>query len=201
VSLRRTLDVLGTTVERATSMPLSSSCLVNRAEMLSLVERARAELPAELDEATALLVANQDLVAAAEHEAEQIRGRARAEAEALVEESVLVATARARSEQILDAARTEAARLLREADDYTERRLAGLEHDLTKAIGQVQRGRERLRDRSNLPERELELRDYEPAPPPEMPEEAEHRVVDLTRMEREVFDHAHAGLGVGPNVL
>jgi cell division septum initiation protein DivIVA len=193
VSLRRTLDVLGTTVERATAMPLSSSCLVNRAEMLSLVERARAELPAELDEAAALLVANQDLVAAAEFEADQIRGRARTEAEALVEESVLVATARARSEQILDAARTEAARLLREADDYCERRLAGLEHDLTRAIIQVQRGRERLRDRSNLPERELELRDYEPAPAPE-----EHHVVDLTQMEHEVFDHA--GLGPGPNV-
>ena len=172
-------------------MPLSSSCLVNRAEILSLVERARAELPAELDEATALLVANQDLVAAAEHEADQVRVRARLEAEGLVEESVLVATARARSEQILEAARTEAARLLREADGYCERRLAGLEHDLAKVIGQVRRGRERLIDRSQLSERELELRDHEPAP-------EEHHVVDLTRIEQEVFDHA--GLSAGPVV-
>jgi cell division septum initiation protein DivIVA len=150
VSLRRTLDVMGSTVERATSIPLSASCMVNRAEMLALVERARAELPVELDEAAALLVAHQEVIARAEHDAEQVLARARQQADAMVEDSALVATARGRSEQILDAARTEAARLLREADEYCDGRLAEFENDLERAMAQVRRGRDRLRERSNL---------------------------------------------------
>jgi cell division septum initiation protein DivIVA len=150
VSLRRTLDVMGATVERASSFPLSASCLVNRAELLSLVERARAELPVELDEAAALLVAHQDVIARAEEEAEQVLAAARARADAMIEDSALVATARGRSEQILDAARTEAARLLREADEYCDGRLAVFEDDLGRAMAQVRRGRDRLRERSDL---------------------------------------------------
>jgi len=150
VSLRRTLDVMGATVERASSFPLSASCLINRAELLSLVERARAELPVELDEAAALLVAHQDVIARAEEEAEQVLAAARARADAMIEDSALVATARGRSEQILDAARTEAARLLREADEYCDGRLAVFEEDLGRAMAQVRRGRDRLRERSDL---------------------------------------------------
>ena len=150
MSLRRTLDVMGATVERASSFPLSASCLVNRAELLSLVERARAELPVELDEAAALLVAHQDVITRAEDEAEQVLAAARARADAMIEESALVATARGRSEQILDAARTEAARLLREADEYCDGRLAVFEEDLGRAMAQVRRGRDRLRERSDL---------------------------------------------------
>jgi cell division septum initiation protein DivIVA len=150
VSLRRTLDVMGATVERASSFPLSASCLVNRAELLSLVERARAELPVELDEAAALLVAHQDVIARAEEEAEQVLAAARVRADEMIEDSALVATARGRSEQILDAARTEAARLLREADEYCDGRLAVFENDLERAMAQVRRGRDRLRERSDL---------------------------------------------------
>jgi hypothetical protein len=150
VSLRRTLDVMGATLERASSFPLSASCMVNRAEMLSLVERARAELPVELDEAAALLVAHQDVIARAERDAEQLLARAQARADEMIEDSALVATARGRSEQILHAARSEAARLLREADEYCDGRLALFENDLERAMAQVRRGRDRLRERSNL---------------------------------------------------
>jgi cell division septum initiation protein DivIVA len=141
---------MGSTVERATSIPLSASCMINRAEMLSLVERARAELPVELDEAAALLVAHQDVITRAENDAELLLEQARQQADAMVEDSALVATARGRSEQILDAARAEAARLLRQADEYCDGRLAEFENDLERAMAQVRRGRDRLRERSDL---------------------------------------------------
>ena len=150
MSLRRTLDAMGAMVERASSVPLSASCMVNRAEMLALVERARAELPVELDQAAELLVAHQEVISRAESEAEQLLAQAQADAERMVLETALVASARARSEQILDAARAEAARLLRECDLYCDNRLAALEDDLHRTLGQVRRGRDRLRDRSEL---------------------------------------------------
>lgn len=150
MSLRRTLDAMGAMVERASSVPLSASCMVNRAEMLALVERARAELPVELDQAAELLVAHQEVISRAETEAELLLAQAQADAERMIMETALVAGARARSEQILDAARAEAARLLRECDLYCDNRLAALEDDLHRTLGQVRRGRDRLRDRSEL---------------------------------------------------
>ncbi|GLY16152.1 hypothetical protein Kisp01_31670 [Kineosporia sp. NBRC 101677] len=141
---------MGAMVERASSVPLSASCMVNRAEMLALVERARAELPVELDQAAELLVAHQEVISRAETEAEQLLAQAQADAERMIMETALVASARARSEQILDAARAEAARLLRECDLYCDNRLAALEDDLHRTLGQVRRGRDRLRDRSEL---------------------------------------------------
>lgn len=141
---------MGAMVERASSVPLSASCMVNRAEMLALVERARAELPVELDQAAELLVAHQEVISRAEAEAEELLAQAQADAEQMITESAVVGGARARSEQILDAARAEAARLLRECDLYCDNRLAALEDDLSRTLGQVRRGRTRLRDRSEL---------------------------------------------------
>jgi uncharacterized protein YhaN len=150
MSLRHTLDLLAGTVERAGSVPLSASCLVNRAEMLALVEQARAELPAELDEAEALLISRQDMLDDVERERREVLARARERADAMVGETAIALTAEARAEQILQAARTEAARLLRQADDYADRRLAAFETDLDRAMAQVRRGRDRLRERSDL---------------------------------------------------
>ncbi|MFI7587780.1 hypothetical protein ACIB24_11960 [Spongisporangium articulatum] len=150
MSLRRTLDTLSATVGRAASVPLSASCIVNRAEILSLVERAKAELPAELDEAAALLVAHQQVIEDAENDRDQLLADARAQVEELVSEAAVVATANARAQQILDAAREEAARLLRQADEYCDGKLAAFETDLERLTGQVRRGRDRLRERSDL---------------------------------------------------
>ncbi len=150
MSLRRTLDAMGAMVERASSVPLSASCMVNRAEMLALVERARAELPVELDQAAELLVAHQEVISRAETEAEELLAQAQADAEQMITDSAVVASAHARSEQILDAARAEAARLLRECDLYCDNRLGALEETLNRSLGQVRRGRDRLRERSEL---------------------------------------------------
>jgi hypothetical protein len=150
MSLRRTLDTMALTVGRAGSVPLSASCLVNRAEMLSLIERARGELPAELDEATQLLVAHQEVLDAAEREGEQLLENARSRAEAMVEDTVIVASAQARADAILQAARSEATRLLRSADEYCDRRLALFQGDLEQCLNQVRNGRSRLQERSEL---------------------------------------------------
>jgi cell division septum initiation protein DivIVA len=150
VTLRRTLDLLASRIERASSVPLSASCLVNRAELLSLVERARAELSDEVGEASHVIAHRDDLLDGAQREAVELVEGARRQAGELVAGHVIVSGAQARADQILDAARAEAARLLRDADEYCDRKLAGFEDDLWSALGQVRRGRHRLQDRSGL---------------------------------------------------
>src|SRR5690348_9313509 len=150
MTLRRTLDQLATRIERASSLPLSASCLVNRAELLSLVERARAELSDEVGEASHVIAHRDDLLDVAQREANELLEAARRQAGELVGGHAIVSSAQARADQILDAARAEAARLLRDADEYCDHKLARFEDDLWGVLGQVRRGRHRLQDRSGL---------------------------------------------------
>ena len=134
-------------VTAARAMPMSSSVLVNRAEVMDLLDQAHAVLPTQLSEADEVLAGADDVLAAARVEAEEIIAAARERAEELVSTETVVVAARARAEEILREAGETAAGLRRDADDYCDRRLADLEIDLGRVLSQVQAGRTRLAER------------------------------------------------------
>lgn len=141
------LDAIEQAVLAARAMPMSSSVLVNRAEILELVEQVRDALPAQLQRADAVLADADAARAAAHAEAEAVLARARARAAELVEQEAVVAEARARAAQIVAEAQENAEALRRDADDYCDRRLADFEIDLGKVLSQVQAGRAKLAGR------------------------------------------------------
>jgi len=149
MSLRGTLDVMTATLQRATSVPMTASCLVNRAEMLALVEQARGSVPLEVREAALLLAQRDDILGDGRREAELVVAEAERRAADLVDGSAIVAAARQRADEIVQAATATAQRLMRDADEYCDRRLAGLEAELERALTQVRGGRLRLADRAN----------------------------------------------------
>jgi len=149
MSLRGTLDVMTATVQRATSVPMTASCLVNRAEMLALVDQARAGVPLEIREAALLLAQRDDILGDGRREADLVVAEAERRAADLVDGSAIVTAARGRADEIVQAATAEAQRLMRDADDYCDRRLAALEAELDRALTQVRGGRRRLADRAN----------------------------------------------------
>ena len=75
------LNELTAMVRNAKAMPMSASCLVNRAEMLEILDRLRQELPANLHHAQALLSDREAVLAAGRQEAERILEGARGERE------------------------------------------------------------------------------------------------------------------------
>lgn len=145
------LDALVAAVEAARSMPMSSSVIVNKAEILELVSLARATLPAELVAADALIADTDAARAAAQADAEAILARAREEAAALVEQDSIAQEAKVRAAQIVADAQAEAQELRRGADDYCDRQLADFEIDLGKVLSQVQAGRAKLAGRIGQP--------------------------------------------------
>jgi cell division septum initiation protein DivIVA len=151
MSLTATLDQLANRLRTATAVPLSASCVVNRAELLAIVEQATASIPAEVEDATGLLEQREELLAQARTDAQQTVAAARARADELVALSSVVDLAQQRAAEIVAEAKAEADRLLRDADDYCDRRLALLEVDLDKALGVVRRGRQRLVERRDEP--------------------------------------------------
>lgn len=141
------LDALEEAVHAARAMPMSSSVLVSRAELLDLVQQAREGLPTQLRRADDVLAAADAERDAARADAERIEAAARRRAAELVEQESVVALAERRAAEIVAEAEETAQGLRRDADDYCDRRLAEFEIDLGKVLSQVQAGRAKLAGR------------------------------------------------------
>ncbi|ACQ79862.1 conserved hypothetical protein [Beutenbergia cavernae DSM 12333] len=147
------LDDLVGRVQAARAMPMSASVLVNRAEVLDLLDAVRDSLPDQISAADDVIADADAVLARAQREAERALAQARTEAERLTSQEAVVAQAEARAAEIVAAAEETAERLQRDADDYCDKRLAQFEIDLDAVQAQVHAGRARLAERArNRPE-------------------------------------------------
>ena len=145
MSVHDRLDELTDMITSARAMPMSASCMVNRGEVLDILEDMRGSLPTEIREADALLDDRERVLADADAEAERILEQARAEAAALVTEEWVYAAAIREAELVRREAEDDAARMRQETDDYVDAKLAGFEVALNKTLSAVARGRDKLR--------------------------------------------------------
>src|SRR5688572_14264793 len=81
-------------VETGRSMPMSASVMINREEVLDLLEEALATLPEELRHARWLLKEREEFLAQARREADDIIEAGRVRAERMVERTEVVREAR-----------------------------------------------------------------------------------------------------------
>ena len=139
--VRRALDL----VANAKSVPLSSSVMITREEVVELLEEALNRLPNELRDARWLLKEREEFLAKAHAESDEIISAARERVEAMVQRTEIVRQAKRTARRSIDEAQEEARRLRHEAEDYCDHKLAGFEIVLERTIKTVQSGRERLR--------------------------------------------------------
>ncbi len=144
MDVQNKLDEITAMVSGARAMPMSASCVVNRAELLSLLEELRAELPGSLAQAQELIGDREQMVAQARQEADRIIESAHAERGSLIADTEVARRSQAEADRILAEARQEAEEVRAEADDYVDSKLANFEVVLTKTLGSVGRGREKL---------------------------------------------------------
>ncbi|NGO41444.1 ATP synthase F0 subunit B [Streptomyces ureilyticus] len=144
MDVQKKLDEIVAAVGSARSMPMSASCVVNRAELLSLLEEVRQALPGSLAQAQELIGGREQLVEQAREEAQRIIESAHAERGSLVSGTEIARRSQSEADRILAEARQEAEEIRAEADDYVDSKLANFEVVLTKTLGSVGRGREKL---------------------------------------------------------
>ncbi|MEU6079785.1 cell division initiation protein [Streptomyces sp. NPDC047108] len=144
MDVQKKLDEIVEAIGSARSMPMSASCVVNRAELLALLEEVREALPGSLAQAQELLGGRDRMVDEARAEAERIIQGAHAERGSLVSGTEVALRSQQEADRIVAEARTEAEEIRAEADDYVDSKLANFEVVLTKTIGSVDRGREKL---------------------------------------------------------
>ncbi|MGP3981132.1 ATP synthase F0 subunit B [Streptomyces sp. KR80] len=144
MDVQKKLDEIVETVGSARSMPMSASCVVNRAELLAMLEEVRAALPGSLAEAQLLIGGRDRMVEEARQEAERIIQSAHAQRGSLISDTEVARQSQEEADRILTEARREAEEIRAEADDYVDSKLANFEVVLTKTLGSVDRGREKL---------------------------------------------------------
>ncbi|MEU7282750.1 cell division initiation protein [Streptomyces sp. NPDC045431] len=144
MDVQKKLDEIVETVRNSRSMPMSASCVVNRAELLAMLEEVRQALPGSLAQAQELIGGREQLVEQARAEAERIIEAAHAERGSLISDTQIARRSQEEADRILAEARREAEEIRAEADEYVDSKLANFEVVLTKTIGSVDRGREKL---------------------------------------------------------
>ncbi len=139
------IDELITMVEQARSVPMSrNNCMFDRGEMIAVLDELRAELPADLRRAAALLDERDKIMEAGKREADRIIAEGETEHARLVAMNEITVSAEHEAARIVAEARAEAQRLRDEVDDYVDTALANFEQFLTRALASIERGRDKM---------------------------------------------------------
>jgi len=132
------LQQLEQLVLEAKSMPLSSSVLVNRDEVLLMLSEMQESLPEEIKQARWIVKDREDLLAKARAEGERIVDQAHEEQRRMALKEEVARRAEAEAQSILEDAHDRADAMRNEAEDYVDAKLAQFEITLRKILEDTQ---------------------------------------------------------------
>ena len=138
-------------IDAARPMPLSTSVMINRDEVMTLLESALAAVPDETRQARWLLRERDEVLAQARVDANLVIDEARSRVAQMVQRTEVVRTAERRARQLLDDARIQTRRRRHEVDEYCERQLAQFAGAVDQVQIAVQAARRKLGRRVALP--------------------------------------------------
>jgi vacuolar-type H+-ATPase subunit H len=150
VDVHAKLDELTALIEGARAMPMSASCVVNRADVLAHLDELRAMLPTELSYAQQVLDDKAAVVAEGREEADRIIEAAKAERARMIARTEVMREATREADGLLTAAHADAERMRLEIDDYVDGKLANFEVVLHKTLQAVEKGRAKISGRHEL---------------------------------------------------
>ncbi len=150
------LSRLRSIVVDARQVPMSASCMVNRAEVLSLIDGIVVGLPEDIERSRTVINEQFTAHAHAREQAAEIIENARNEAKEIASVSGVAREANEYALAIRAQADEEARQIRIEADMYVDGRLAEFEASLQKTSSQVVLMREQLAKRSKLDDSDVE---------------------------------------------
>ena len=160
-SLIAVLEELTDLVTRARAVPMSASAMVNRSEVLDLLQAARDLVPDQIVRADGLL-ANADSVTTqaqsraseiiewAKQDAEDTVSEARDQASRLVSQDAVTIAAKARAQRIIDDSKSQAEKLRQGADTYSDSTLLALQGKVSDIGGEIDSLTSSLQDRIDV---------------------------------------------------
>lgn len=147
--VNRLIDMLYERVEDAKAPALKPSMgMVDRDEMLDLLDELRAQLPVELKRAQELLAAREKFVEDAKRDVDRMLRQAELDAKTKVSESEVLYAAKEKARQIVARAEDRSRQLYQVANEYAEDALARTEEAVQAALDEVKQSRVRFRSTS-----------------------------------------------------
>ena len=145
----RLIDMLYERVEEAKSPALKPNLsMVDRDEILDLLDELRAQLPVEIKRAQELLAAREKFVEEAKRDVERMMRQAELEARTKVSDSEVLYAAKEKARQIVAQAEDRSRKLYQVANEYAEDALARTEEAVQAALDEVKESRMRFRTAS-----------------------------------------------------
>ena len=145
----RLIDMLYEKVEDANAPALKPNMsMVDRDEILDLLDELRAQLPVELRRAKELLSAREKFVEDAKRDVDRMMRQAELEAKSKVSESEVLSAAREKSRAMIAHAEERCRRMYQVTKEYTEDALARAEEAMQMALDEVKQSRVNFRSAS-----------------------------------------------------
>ncbi len=138
------LEALRETLDGARTMPMSSSVVVNKADLGHLLDGLEESVTAAISEAHDVLHRRDELLAAGESEVEGMLREARMERDRLVADTEVFHSALREADRLRTEAGEDGLALREDAESYVAERLATFEDTLDSTLEAVRRGREKL---------------------------------------------------------
>jgi hypothetical protein len=159
MDLTARLQQLEDLVREAKSMPLSSSALVNRDEVLELIQEMKETLPEEIKQARWVVKDREELLGKARAEGDRVVAEAEEEQLRLARREEIVTRAKEEAERIIQEAEEDGRKMRLESEDYVDAKLAQFEialrkiqqearssaRQVGKTLDQIELGRQKLR--------------------------------------------------------
>ena len=147
--INRLIDMMYERIEDAKSPALKPNLsMVDRDEMLALLDELRAAVPAEVKRAQELLAARDKFIEDTKREADRVMRQAELEAKAKISESEVMYAAKEKARQIVARAEERSRQLYQVANEYAEDALARTEEAVQAALDEVKQSRVRFRSAS-----------------------------------------------------
>ena len=134
------VDRLEALVNSSRRVPLSSRVMLEEEELLAIVEQLRKTIPDEIRSARKVLQDRDQILKAAQAEAEKIVTMARERAEYMINQEGVLYLAKERGEQVLSDAQRDAQQTRQEIEQYAVDVLTNLEQQLQLQLHQVRNG-------------------------------------------------------------
>jgi len=140
------LAALKEIVEEARGIPLAGEkCIVDRDQLLDLIEELQDILPEEIKSAEDIMQRRSELVEQSKRAAETIRRQAEEAARQMVSETEIVLAAKRRAKEILGNAEIQGRELRRGANQYCEDTLKRTEEAVALSLEEVRKARQRFK--------------------------------------------------------
>ncbi len=156
MDVKELIDQLRSMIEGARSMPMSSSAVVNRGDVLALITELEKTLPGAFAQSNRVVAERDAMLADAQARAARIVEEAGFERDRLVSDTDVYRIALRKAEELRSGTVSECEALRHETDEYVDTRLANFEITLTKTLEAVTRGRDRLQGRHQLDQDSLD---------------------------------------------